>query len=68
MAIKVFKWFDFLTFGLLGVIVTAVATYAEVAPSDITTQGRVLMALVGVLSWAPYAITLYFRGKGKGAP
>lgn len=68
MALKVFRWIDLLTFGLIGILVTAATTYAELAPSDITLQGRILFALVGVLSWAPYAMILYFRSKGKGDP
>jgi hypothetical protein len=68
MALKVFRWIDFLTFGLLGIVVTAVIIYAELAAVKISLTNRILLSLLGVLFWAPYAIVIYFRSKGKGAP
>lgn len=60
---KVFRWIDFLSFGLLALAVTAVAIYAIIAGTNLTANAIALLIVMSLAFYIPYVVILVARHK-----
>ena len=60
-AFKLFRWIDFLTFGIVNGLVTAVYIYALLNGVVAQTSGFIGLTLVTACFWAIYGYTIFLR-------
>lgn len=60
---KVFRLYDFLTFGMVGVLADGIMAYFLVNGLNLDAQKIALMIVVGLAFWVPYVVLLLGRLK-----
>lgn len=61
--IKVFRWSDALTFGLLGLLADLILGYFLFNAENLTTSAGTLLCVLGLMFWIPYVMVLLARIK-----